>query len=258
MESEQFSFDVPPSPGHQRAYFLVQFSRGCLAPSPEARDAVFFGLENILYTAASDSEDFEAASLDVLPPSIQEARPSPAYTELVEVFARTTEKLSLDWSDEPRESQSSKLDEHFLSGSGLHPTRRKLAFFPDLHYEVFRSWKQPFSSHLTNAAAADFTNLVWFCGAGVRHSPDGRGHASCAPLAAFCPLLEERHLWLNLTEIRDKEKAYPLSLPALACSATLLWGYGGNLPLPKDNDRCFPLGVESGFRGTTGFRCLVR
>ncbi len=132
---------------------------------------------------------------------------------LWKLFARATEKLSLDWSDEPRESQSSKLDEHFLSGSGLHPKRRKLAFFPDLHYEVFRSWKQPFSSHLTNAAAADFTNLVWFCGAGVRHSPDGRGHASCAPLAAFCPLLEERHLWLNLTEIRDKEKAFLIDAP---------------------------------------------
>ncbi len=97
---------------------------------------------------------FGAASLDVLPPSGQEARPSPAYTELVEVLARATEKLSLDWSDEPCESQ------RFLSGSGSCPTRRKLPFFPDLHYEVSRSWKQPFSSRLTNAAAADFTNHV--------------------------------------------------------------------------------------------------
>ncbi len=35
-----------------------------------------------------------------------------------------------------------------------------LPFFPDLHHEVSRSWKQPFSSRLTNAAAADFTSLV--------------------------------------------------------------------------------------------------
>ncbi len=34
--------------------------------------------------------------------------------------------------------------------------------------------------------------------------------------------------------------------------------YGGNLPLPNDNDGCFPLGMGSGFRGTTGLRCLVR
>ncbi len=38
--------------------------------------------------------------------------------------------------------------------------RRKLPFFPDLHHEISRSWKQPFSSRLTNAASADFTNLV--------------------------------------------------------------------------------------------------
>ncbi len=160
MESEQFSLSLPPSPGRYRANSPVQFSRGCLAPSPEVREAVSFGLEDILYTAASDSEDFGAASLNVLPPSGQEAWPSLTYTELVDVLAHATEKLSLDWPDEPHESQSSKLDEHFLSGSGLRPARRKLPFFPDLHHEISRCWKQPFSSRLTNAVAADFTNLV--------------------------------------------------------------------------------------------------
>ncbi len=99
-------------------------------------------------------------TLEVLPPSGQEAQPSPAYTELVEVLAHAIEKLSLDLPDEPRESQSSKLDERFLSGSGSRPTRRKLPFFPDLHHEVSRSWKQPYSSRLTNAVAADFTNAT--------------------------------------------------------------------------------------------------
>ncbi len=160
MESEQFSLSLPPLPGLYCANSPVQFSHSCLAPSPEAREAVSFGLEDILYTAASDSEDFGAMSLDVLPPSVQEARPSPAYTELVDVLACATEKLSLDWPDEPCESQSSKLDERFLSGSGSHLARRKLPFFPDLHHQISRSWKQPFSSRLTNAAAADFTNFT--------------------------------------------------------------------------------------------------
>ncbi len=78
----------------------------------------------------------------------------------MEVLACATEKLSLDWPDEPREYQSSTLDERFLSGSGSRPTRKNLPFFPDLHHEVSRSWKQPFSSRLTNVEAADFTNLV--------------------------------------------------------------------------------------------------
>ncbi len=94
------------------------------------------------------------------PPTLRTSGHSLAYTELVEVLAHATEKLSLDWSDEPRESQSSKLDERFLSGSGSRLTRRKLPFFPDMHYEVSMSWKQPFSSRLTNVVAADFTNPI--------------------------------------------------------------------------------------------------
>ncbi len=61
---------------------------------------------------------------------------------------------------EPRESRASKLDERFLRGANFKPERRKLPFFGNLHQEISRSWKQPFSSRLTNAAAADFTNLV--------------------------------------------------------------------------------------------------
>ncbi len=47
MESEQFSLSLPPLPGHHRANSPVQFSLGCLAPSPEARDAISFVLEDI-------------------------------------------------------------------------------------------------------------------------------------------------------------------------------------------------------------------
>ncbi len=76
------------------------------------------------------------------------------------MLSRTTEKLSIDWPDESHKSQSSKLDERFLSGPNSRPEWRKLPFFSDLHHEISRSWKQPFSSRLTNMAAADFTNLV--------------------------------------------------------------------------------------------------
>ncbi len=48
----------------------------------------------------------------------------------------------------------------FLIGAHSKPERRKLPFFSDLHREISSSWKQPFSSRLTNAAATDFTNLV--------------------------------------------------------------------------------------------------
>ncbi|XP_077081417.1 uncharacterized protein LOC143735218 [Siphateles boraxobius] len=162
VEFEQTSpaLSLPPSPRHARG-MPVEFSHDYLRPSPGARDAVSFGLEDILFTEASDSEDFGPTLADeVIPPNGQEARPTAAYAELVDVLSRATEKLTIDWPDEPRESQSSKLDERLLSGPNSRPQRRKLPFFSDLHHEISRSWKQPFSSRLTNAAAADFTNLV--------------------------------------------------------------------------------------------------
>ncbi len=162
MESEQtgLAFSLPLSPEHVRANSPVEFAHDYLYPSPEARDTVSFGLDDVLPTAASDSEDFGTVLAAALPPSGQEAQPSAAYSEDVDVLSRATAKLALDWPDEPRESQSSKLDERFLSGPNSRPERRKLPFFSDLHHEISRSWKQPFSSRLTNVAAADFTNLV--------------------------------------------------------------------------------------------------
>ncbi len=100
MESEQtgLAFSLPPSP-----------ERVC-ANSPVE-----------LQTAASDSEDLGPALADALPPSGQEARPSAAYSELVDVLSHATEKLALDWPDEPRESRALKLDERFLSSADSKP-----------------------------------------------------------------------------------------------------------------------------------------
>ncbi len=151
MESEQtgLAFSLPPSPERARANSPVEFLHDFLFPSPKAHDFVSFGLDDVLHTAASDSEDFVPALADALPPSGQEARPSAAYSELVDVLSRATEK-----------SRASKLDERFLIGAHSKLERRKLPFFSDLHREISSSWKQPFSSRLTNTAAADFTNLV--------------------------------------------------------------------------------------------------
>ncbi len=50
----------------------VEFAHEYLYLSPGARDTVSFGLNDILLTAASDSEDFAPALADALPPSGQE------------------------------------------------------------------------------------------------------------------------------------------------------------------------------------------
>ncbi len=74
----------------------VEFMQDYLFPSPGARDTISFGIDDVLLTAASDSEDFGPALADALTLSGQEARPSPAYSELMDVLSRATEKLALD------------------------------------------------------------------------------------------------------------------------------------------------------------------
>ncbi len=71
-----------------------------IIPSPRARYTVSFGIDDVLLTAASDSEDFGPSLADALPLSGQEARPSPAYSELVDVLSRAAEKLSHGLDDE--------------------------------------------------------------------------------------------------------------------------------------------------------------
>ncbi len=79
-----------------RANSPVEFTQDYLFPSPRARDTVSFWIDDFLLTAASDSEDFGPSLADALPLSVQEARPSPAYSELMDVLSRATEKLALD------------------------------------------------------------------------------------------------------------------------------------------------------------------
>ncbi len=138
-----------------------QFSCGRIAPSPGARGTVSLGLEDVLYNAASDSEEFVQLSL--------------AYTELVDVLAHTTEKLSLDWPDEPHEEKNK---------------RRKLPLFHNMLHEIFRSWKQPFFSILTNVAAADFTNLICSVEQGYAAVPVIEDRLAAHLSLTFAPLVE--------------------------------------------------------------------
>ncbi|XDV36047.1 hypothetical protein PO909_005899 [Leuciscus waleckii] len=72
VEFEQTSPALSPSlPPHARG-MPVEFSHDYLRPSPGARDAVSFGLEDVVFT-----EDFGPTLADeVIPPSGQEARPT--------------------------------------------------------------------------------------------------------------------------------------------------------------------------------------
>ncbi len=60
---------LPLSPEHMRVNSPVEFAYEYLCPCPEARNAVSFRLDDVLFTAASDSEDFGPALADALLPS---------------------------------------------------------------------------------------------------------------------------------------------------------------------------------------------
>ncbi len=98
---------------------------------------------------------------------------SPQYEELleVEVFTRAVAKLNINWpADDQTEKQRSKLDERFLRSKSL-PLRRRLPFFPDLHTEVSRSWKNPFSSRLFIPTSDYYGNVAGLSECGYRTMP---------------------------------------------------------------------------------------
>ena len=186
----------------------VVFSDGGLQPTPEAYDAISFGCgqfdDDVLSTAASESEDFVADTDSPLPPSGQEKRVSPSYSELLDVVSRAVGKLGLDWEVEKAEAQpSSKLDDRFLTSRAPAQPRRPLPFFPDLHQEVSRSWKQPYSARITNAAAADFATISDMA---------NRGYAAMPPVEETLA----EHLAPNSA---TAWKSRPL-LPSKACRVT--------------------------------------
>ncbi len=96
---------------------------------------------------------------------------SPQYEELLEVVTRAVAKLNINWpADDQTEKQRSKLDERFLLSKSL-PLRRSLPFFPDLHTEVSRSWKNPFSSRLFIPASDYYGNVAGLSECGYRTMP---------------------------------------------------------------------------------------
>ncbi len=77
------------------------------------------------------------------------------------------------------------------------------------------------------------------------------------------PLVDEVTEYSSILAIplptKSVRRLFPCPFSVAGSKFSLEWStYGGNLPSPNDNDGCFPPGVRSGFRGTTGLRCLVR
>lgn len=58
----------------------------------------------------------------------------------------------------PNQAQS-KLNDLFLTGCTQTQPRKPLSFFQDLHQDVLKSWKQPFSAHVMNPVSTGFATV---------------------------------------------------------------------------------------------------
>ncbi len=118
---------------------------------------------SVFHLSPSEEEDVESADYSPIQ--------SPQYEELLEVVTRAVGKLNIDWpADDQTEKQRSKLDERFLLSKSL-PLCQSLPIFPDLHTEVSRSWKNPFSSRLFIPASDYYGNVAGLSECGYRAMP---------------------------------------------------------------------------------------
>ncbi len=73
-------------------------------------------------------------------------------------LSKAVEELGLEWSP-PEEPSRSRLDEWFLPGRRQAPQQRPSPFFPEVHDELTRSWRSPYSARLRTSASSALTTV---------------------------------------------------------------------------------------------------
>ncbi len=102
--------------------------------------------------------------------------------DLFHVLSNAVEELGLEWSP-PEEPSRSRLDELFLPGHRQDPCQRASPFFPEVHDEITRSWRAPYSSRLRASSSSALTSV---------DGAEEKGYGSLPPLdesvaAHLCP-----------------------------------------------------------------------
>ncbi len=108
--------------------------------------------------AASDAEELSGSITDPAPSRLP--APSAAKAgmdaELFRVLSKVVKELGLEWSP-PEEPSRSRLGEWFLPGRRQAPQQRPSPFFPEVHDELTRSWRSPYSARLRTSASSALT-----------------------------------------------------------------------------------------------------
>lgn len=83
---------------------------------------------------------------------------SPAYRELLDVMACAMHRSSLPCLCEKWEFVRGRLDKCFLMDRE-RPSPVSLQFLPDLHTELEKSWKKPYSAHIFPFQHLSYSNV---------------------------------------------------------------------------------------------------
>ncbi len=122
---------------------------------------------SISFGAPADDSTSIAASGDelgsgdddsaVLPPSGRVALPD-SDPELTAMLSRAAESVGLHWRTPPSPERS-RLDDWFLGAQAKSRQPPPVPFFPEVHEEVTRSWRAPFSARNRPSASSVLTTL---------------------------------------------------------------------------------------------------
>ncbi|ROJ57633.1 hypothetical protein DPX16_23832 [Anabarilius grahami] len=177
--SELTSAQCPrASPSPSREQSPVLFSRPEQRPSAVASNFVSFGgsddelPDDSVSLAASEPEHWvgesdDPASLPLLEPIDHGAGMD---GELFRVLSKAVEELDLEWA--PLEEPSrSRLDEWFLPGRRQALRQRSAPFFPEVHEELAKSWRAPYSARLHTSHRSALTSVDGSEEKGYEHLP---------------------------------------------------------------------------------------
>ncbi|ROK16092.1 hypothetical protein DPX16_22710 [Anabarilius grahami] len=90
--------------------------------------------------------------------------------ELFRILSKAVEELDLEWAP-PEEPSRSRLDEWFLPGRRQAPRQRSAPFFPEVHEELTKSWRAPYSARLHTTHRSALTAVDGSEGKGYEHLP---------------------------------------------------------------------------------------
>ncbi len=107
-----------------------------------------------------DAEELSGSVTDPAPSGLPAPSAAKAGMDakLFRALSKAVEELGLEWSP-PEEPSRSRLDEWFLPGRRQAPQQRPSPFFPEVHDELTRSWRSPYSARLRTSASSALTTV---------------------------------------------------------------------------------------------------